>query len=91
MGKTAVTGASSFGMEISIEKEELYFKRSISSDQTISKEGGNEIQKRVKLGTNICTLNKGDIITLDGTTGNVYKGVVPTIPAAQDSDYQVLI
>ena len=32
--------------------------------------------------TETVTLKKGDIITLDGGTGHVYEGAVPTVTAA---------
>ena len=30
---------------------------------------------------NSCCLKKGDIITIDGSSGTIYKGMMPTVPA----------
>lgn len=36
-------------------------------------------------------LRKGEIITIDGSQGDVYKGAVPTVPAGHDANYKVLL
>ena len=36
-------------------------------------------------------LSKGDVITLDGSGGIVYPGIVPTVSAAYDKDYQTVL
>jgi len=36
-------------------------------------------------------LRKGDVVTLDGSTGNVYQGEVPTIQAGEDADYRKVL
>ncbi len=38
-----------------------------------------------------CHLRSGDVVTLDGATGVVYKGRVPMVPAGRDDDYQTII
>ena len=37
------------------------------------------------------TLKKGDLITLDGGTGNVYQGAVPTVSAALSGEFGTLM
>jgi pyruvate,orthophosphate dikinase len=41
--------------------------------------------------TETVTLNKGDIITLDGSTGSVYEGAVPTVAAALSGEFGELM
>ena len=39
----------------------------------------------------VLTLKKGDPLTLDGGTGAVYEGVVPTVPAGLSDEFQELM
>jgi pyruvate,orthophosphate dikinase len=41
--------------------------------------------------TETVTLKKGDIITIDGGTGHVYEGAVPTVPAALSGEFGQLM
>ncbi len=41
--------------------------------------------------TETVTLKKGDIITLDGSTGSVYEGAVPTVAAALSGEFGELM
>ena len=45
--------------------------------------------RQANVGTNI--IHEGDIITLDGATGNVYLGAIPTIEAHFSDDLNVLL
>jgi phosphoenolpyruvate synthase/pyruvate phosphate dikinase len=42
-------------------------------------------------GKDQCMLQSGDLVTLDGATGVVYKGRVPLKPAGRDDDYQTIL
>lgn len=49
-------------------------------------------QEILSYGTkNESIIRKGDIITIDGTTGAVYKGFVAKIPVAENSDFRTII
>jgi pyruvate, orthophosphate dikinase len=37
------------------------------------------------------SLKQGDTITVDGASGTIYLGAVPTVPAGQDEDYRVIM
>ena len=37
------------------------------------------------------TVSVGDIITIDGAHGDVYRGSIHTTPAGADADYQTLL
>src|SRR6185503_7975184 len=41
--------------------------------------------------TGTITVKDGDLITLDGGTGTVYLGAVPTVPAALSGEFEELI
>ncbi len=41
--------------------------------------------------TETVTLKKGDMITIDGSSGNVYEGAVPTAPAALSGEFGELM
>jgi len=41
--------------------------------------------------TDTVTLKKGDLITLDGGTGGVYEGAVPTVPAGLTGEFSELM
>lgn len=36
-------------------------------------------------------LKQGDTITVDGSSGTIYLGAVPTVPAGQDEDYRIIM
>jgi pyruvate, orthophosphate dikinase len=36
-------------------------------------------------------IKRGEIITIDGSTGFVYNGAVPTIPAGEDEDFRTIL
>lgn len=36
-------------------------------------------------------LKKGDVITIDGSTGNVYKGEIPTVTSGHSTDFQAIL
>ena len=36
-------------------------------------------------------IKQGDIITVDGSSGTVYMGAVPTVPAGQDEDFRLIL
>ena len=42
-------------------------------------------------GQDQCLLQSGDLVTLDGAAGVVYKGRVPLKPAGRDDDYQTIL
>ncbi len=41
--------------------------------------------------TETVTLKKGDLITIDGSTGSLYEGVVPTVPAGLGGEFGELM
>ncbi|MBL8611530.1 MAG: pyruvate, phosphate dikinase [Myxococcales bacterium] len=41
--------------------------------------------------TETVTVKKGDLITLDGSTGHVYRGAVPTVPASLSGEFGELM
>jgi pyruvate, orthophosphate dikinase len=56
--------------------------------------GANEINvdvKKQQFSVNGTTVRQGEEITLDGTTGNVYLGQVPTIEPRPSSNFQTLL
>jgi pyruvate,orthophosphate dikinase len=56
--------------------------------------GANEIQvdlKNRQFSANGTTVRQGEEITIDGTTGNVYEGRVPTIEARPSENFQTLL
>ncbi len=50
----------------------------------------NEEEKIMHIGT-VCDLTEGDWISLDGSTGEVYKGQVPTIEPSLSGDFGILM
>ena len=36
-------------------------------------------------------IKRGDIITIDGSTGSIYSGAVPTVPAGEDEDFRTIL
>ena len=45
----------------------------------------DEENKKFELGGK--TYHEGDFISIDGSTGNIYDGIIPTVPASVDSGY----
>jgi hypothetical protein len=39
----------------------------------------------------VLVFKKGEVVTIDGSHGDVYTGRVPTVPAGHDADYQTLL
>lgn len=63
-------------------------KPSISKSDLIVDEGNQTLSGGVG-GKQI--LKQGDTITVDGSSGIVYLGAVPTVPAGQDEDYRIIM
>jgi pyruvate,orthophosphate dikinase len=50
----------------------------------------NEEKKHLKIGNDI-VVNEGDFMSIDGTTGNVYLGVIPTVDADVSGDFATIM
>ena len=50
----------------------------------------NEEKKYLKIGDDI-VVNEGDFMSIDGTTGNVYVGVIPTVDADVSGDFATIM
>jgi pyruvate,orthophosphate dikinase len=52
---------------------------------------GLKIKDSILMYGNEVVCKEGDIITIDGSSGNVYTGEIPTIPSGNDENYQIIL
>jgi pyruvate,orthophosphate dikinase len=75
MGKACVTGASA--VSVSYEKQTMTI--TVSGPPSEGPRGETR------------TFKKGDILTIDGGSGRVYEGAVPTVPAGLSAEFKDLM
>jgi pyruvate,orthophosphate dikinase len=75
MGKACVTGCSA----VSVSYEQQTMTVIVYDDQGERRDAETR------------TFKKGDILTLDGSTGRVYEGAVPTVPAGLSEEFRDLM
>jgi pyruvate,orthophosphate dikinase len=71
MGKACVTGCSA----VSVSYEQQTITVAVYDEQGDGREADTK------------TFKKGDILTIDGGTGRVYEGAVPTVPAGLSAEF----
>lgn len=88
LGKPAVTGACAHGMHLT---------NAASSGSKGHGQGQGDASRAgaADLYSLTCSdgkvLRRGDVITIDGSHGDVFIGEIPTVPAGHDPDYQTLL
>ena len=75
LGKCAITGASTFGAVLDTRREILVL-------------GTGEVGGVQSVGA---ILKKGDVVSVDGTSGNIYHGKVPMIEGWKDPAFQTIM
>ncbi len=75
MGKPCVAGTSSISVD--------YGNETMSVSITREVDGNRKVESR--------TFKKGDLLTLDGATGCVYEGAIPTVPAEAEGELGTLL
>jgi pyruvate,orthophosphate dikinase len=75
MGKPCVAGTSSISVD--------YRTETMSVSITTEVDGARKVENR--------TFKKGDLLTLDGGTGSVYEGAIPTVPAETEGELGKLL
>lgn len=98
-GKSAVTGASASGMSIVHHQPSTVSQKTSMKTTTTATTFANWQEEESASCLSCCSatskehflLHSGDLVTLDGATGVVYKGRVPMVPAGRDDDYQMVL
>eukprot|EP01036_Dinobryon_divergens_P024279 gene24279-32714_t len=105
MGKPAVTGANRMSVRVVAsstgEKDESAQVAAADKTATVGAAGKSEgapsptgfVMELVGMRSNGNTaiLRKGDVVTIDGSSGKVYFGEVPTVIAGRDANYQTVL
>lgn len=93
LGRPSVTGASAYGMSL-CHRSSTAAKATAATGVSVEQAAG-ALAGTGDLYFLSCkdgrVLHKGDLVTIDGSHGDVYSGEIPTVPAGRDPDYQTLL
>jgi pyruvate,orthophosphate dikinase len=87
MGKPCVAGVSA----VAVNYETQTMTISLYEDGGPSDAASGTSSQRARQKAESVTLKKGDVITIDGGSGHVYEGEVPTVSAALSGEFGVLM